>query len=299
MKPRTPARSRLLRALSALALVQASLGAQAAPDPLEDVNQAFHTAYASVRAAALERQGPLLMVSGDEILLYRGRAQVARAVIRPARYHLLKAACHVPLVILLTGAGGLDPAKRTFLEAFRGKVASFRAELERNHAPEAPKQEAILGPAARFLDAALAKGSIGAADLEAFAGAVRAPVEANLRAAAAVELEALDRVVRAWKAQLRPGEWGALRVLVIGAHMAREGEVSWQYFSRLLGQDREGDRLVFAEEKWDPEAALALLASHKVDRGLGEALFGDPWRLHQDVMAGAAKIWLDSHPAGR
>lgn len=288
-----------LPVLAALVLASAAHGATVPADPLAELNQAFHAAYASARAAALERQGPVVVVSGDELLLYRNHAQVARAVVRPARYHLLKVACHVPLAILLEGPGSLDPARRAFLEEIRRNLGSAKAGLERADAGEARRQEPLLGASIRMLDAALAKGAIGPEDLDAFAKAVREPVEANLREAAGIELACLDRVVGVWKAQLRPGEWEALRVLVIGSHMAREGEVSWQYFARLLGEDREGDRLVFAEEKWDPEAAMALLASHRVDRGLGAVLFGDPWRLHRDVMADAAKKWLDTHPAGR
>ena len=84
-------------------------------------------------------------------------------------------------------------------------------------------------------------------------------------------------------------------MVLIGSHMAREGEVAWQYFSRLLGQALEGDRIIYAEGRWEVKDALDLLATHGLDRRLGAAFFGDPGRMHRDVLADAAKDWLDGH----
>jgi hypothetical protein len=154
----------------------------------------------------------------------------------------------------------------------------------------------ILAASLEFLDGALAEGSVPAQRLQAFSIALKGPLEALAKRAAAMQLEALARVVPTWRAGLAPGEWEVLRVVVIGSHMARDGEIAWQYFARLLGEAREGGRLVFAEEKWDPRDALALLATHRVDRDLGEAFFGDPERMHRDLLADAAGVWLEAHP---
>jgi hypothetical protein len=40
------------------------------------------------------------------------------------------------------------------------------------------------------------------------------------------------------------------------------------------------------------KAALELLATHGVDRGLGAAFFGDPARMHRDLLADAAMAWV-------
>ena len=54
-----------------------------------------------------------------------------------------------------------------------------------------------------------------------------------------------------------------------------------QYFARLLGEPGEGQR------------ALDLLGTRRVDAGLGAAFFGDPARLHRDLLGDAAKGALD------
>jgi len=155
----------------------------------------------------------------------------------------------------------------------------------------------LLAPSLSFLDGALVRGEV--TGLDAYCAAMRGPLEALAREAAALELEALERVVRARCRDLPAADWDRVRVVVIGSHMAREGEVGWQFFTRLLGEDREGGRLVFAEEKRDPREALKLLATHAVDGDLGRAFFGDPDRMHRDVLAPGAGNWLDSHPLPR
>jgi len=95
-------------------------------------------------------------------------------------------------------------------------------------------------------------------------------------------------------------DWRALRVVIIGSHMAREGEVAEQYFLRLLGEAGEGDRVVYAEGLWQPRDALDLLATHRVDLGAGAAFFGEPMRMHRDILGDGARRWLDAHvPPGR
>ena len=69
--------------------------------------------------------------------------------------------------------------------------------------------------------------------------------------------------------------------------MAREGEIAMQYFEKLFGE-REGLRLVFAEELWDEPSELRLLATHVLDASVGEGFFGDARRMHRDLLADAA-----------
>jgi hypothetical protein len=284
-------------------LFAVSLGVAAvepAPDPLATLNAAFRSAYATERSAGVESQGPVVVVSGDELLLYRNNAVTARAVIRPEAFHRSKSVSHVPLALrlLVKGAGGgpLGAERVARLLEIRGAVAAAL-----HGAPEAfpeGREDAVkvLSGSLAFLDGALAAGRVSEAQLQGFGLALKEPLEALAKRAAVLQLEAMARVVPAWRSGLASGEWEALRVVVIGSHMAREGEIAWQYFARLLGDGREGGRLVFAEEKWNPRDALALLATHRVDADLGEAFFGDPGRLHRDLLADAAGVWLEAHP---
>jgi hypothetical protein len=50
---------------------------------------------------------------------------------------------------------------------------------------------------------------------------------------------------------------------------------------------------------WNEKDALNLLAPHVVDESADEAFFGDPMRMHRDLLADAAKAYLDAHPIPR
>jgi len=250
---------------------------------LEELDAIFHEAYASAREEALARQGPVAVVAGDRIRLYRDLKVVAEAVIRPPRYHHLKALSHVPLAVRLTGlplAGRpLDAKGAAALRRIRSRLAAL---------PREPILDASLG----FLDGVLGRGALSREELDAFCGSLRGPLEAAMGEAAVLELEGLDAAVKAWG----PKPPGDLRVVIMGSHMAREGEITWQFFARLLGESREGHRIVYAEEKADPGEALALLAAHAVDGDLGSAFFREASRMHRDLLGDAARAWLDVHP---
>ena len=83
--------------------------------------------------------------------------------------------------------------------------------------------------------------------------------------AARVELDALHSQVSEWRRQMTPDEWKALHVVVMGAHMPRDSEITMQYFQRLLDEPIEGRRIIFAEGLWEEPRALDLLGTHLVD----------------------------------
>jgi len=103
----------------------------------------------------------------------------------------------------------------------------------------------------------------------------------------------LHTQVTAWRKEMSAGDWAKLRVLVIGPHMPREGLVVMQYFSKLLNEPQEGRRIVYAEGLWEEPRALDLVGTHLLDGAVSEAFFGDYWRMHRDLLADAAKDYLD------
>jgi hypothetical protein len=280
-------------ALVCMLLAPGFSGAPPAPDPLTQFNAAFRETYARVKADSLTR-GAVLMVSGDELLLYRNGAETARATIRPALYHRFKAVAHVPLALhLLLGQGG---GTREQILGLRALAAAARAGLGTWAPPPAlAGQEQILDGCLRLMDERLAPGGLAPGRLDAFAAAMGPLVLASADWAAALELEALHRQVARYRNDIPAGEWADLRVVVIGAHMARDGEVAMQYFQRLLGEAGEGSRIVYAEGLWQPRDAMDLLATHRVDLGEGAAFFGEPMRMHRDILADGARKWLDGH----
>jgi hypothetical protein len=264
-----------------------------AGDPLTTFNDAFRQTYAKAKADTLARSGPVLLLSGDQLLLYRNNVKVAETTVRPPLYHQLKAVAHMPLALhlLFSAPGGPSREQLAGLKAMAGAV---RADLGRWAPPPLlAHQERILDGCLGLLDRQL-RGP-DAAGLDAFALAMAPLVLANADQAAALELEALHREVARFRQGMAPGDWDALRVVVIGSHMAREGEVAMQYFSRLLAEPEEGNRLIFAEGLWQPKDAMDLLATHRVDLGEGAAFFREPMRMHRDVLADGARKWLDRH----
>jgi hypothetical protein len=270
-----------------------------APDPLEQINVSFHDAYDQAKAAWLARSGPVLLLAGERVALYRDGVQVAEQPLRPALYHRLKEVAHLPvgLYLLLSGPGsGADPAAR--LRPLRALAAAAEDGLERWCPPEhLPRQRQILEPCLRLLDQTLAQGP-SPERLARFAAELGPLVLANADAAAAQELQQLDQAVARLGAGLAAQDRLALKVVIAGAHMAREGEVSLQYFLRLLGERGEGGRVVYAEGLGQPREALGLLATHQVDLGAGAAFFKEPGRMHRDLLADGARRWLDAHAIG-
>jgi hypothetical protein len=266
-------------------------------DPLDQLNAAFRDAYAKARQESLARGGPVLMVSGDELVLYRHNVRLAGEVVRPAGYHRLKAVAHVALALhLVLGAQGGQTPDGAALRAIRALALAARDDLKHWASPaDLPRQERILDGCLQLLDDQLKPDGLAPGRLAAFGAAMGPLVLANADTAAALELEALHRAVARFRKGMDAGDWTALRVVIIGSHMAREGEVASQYFARLLGEPGEGERIIFAESLWQPKDALDLLATHRVDLGAGAAFFGEPMRMHRDILADGARKWLDAH----
>ena len=106
-------------------------------------------------------------------------------------------------------------------------------------------------------------------------------------------IAATHEQVRAWRATLTGDEWKRLTVIVLGGQLPRRDNLAVQYFARLLGEPGEGRRIIYAEGLGDEQRALDLLGTRLVDTGLGAAFFGDPARLHRDLLGDAAKEALD------
>jgi len=298
MSPRLP--PVLPRAL-ALGLLASTLGlgAQGAPEALDRLNAAFLNTYREAKAR--QPPGTVIVLQGDRARLLRGGAVVAEAEVRPALYHRLKAVDHVVLALHLELAAldgrPLTLPTRDRLATWRTLTAQARAGLEPSFPQGAvvQRQQRILDRALGALDALLRSAPGAAVQAGPLARDLAPDLMANVDAAAALQLEALHRAVSGWRKAMAPAEWAGLRVVILGAHMPREGEVTWQYFSRLLGQPREGDRIIYAEGLGTLPDALDLLATHGVDRALGTAFFGDPDRMHRDLLADGAKAWLEAN----
>lgn len=267
-------------------------------ESLVALNDAFRRVYGDAKQRMLAEAGPVIIVKGDTAVLLRDGRRVEADVNVPV-YHSLKAIAHVPLGIyaaLTPGEGPLDAERLRTLERLDGLIRAARPGLAGLglSATALARQEEILAQSLAFLDDVRARREFRRAGLEAFTHRMAPLVMGNVRDAARAQLDALHARVAAWRSELGPAEWERLHVVIVAAHMPREGEVTFQYWSRLLREPVEGRRIVYAEAQWEEPRALDLLAQHLLDGSGGEAFFGDFMRMHRDLLADEAREYLPS-----
>ena len=277
-------------------------GGEGAQDPLLDtLNSEFRAQYQQALAATLAHAGPVILEEGDSLILVR-QGERTSVQVKPLEYHELKAVAHIPLALFVMLSfppeASLSADRRKLLEHYRELMVSASATLPGRHftADQLPRQKQIFSASFQLLDGVLARGHVTPAALESFTRQMAPLLLANVRDATALEMRALYTTLADWRKQLTPAEWKALHVVMIGPHMPREQECSIQFFQRLFREPEEGKRIIYAEALWNEKDALNLLATHVVDEAAGAAFFGDPMRMHRDLLADAARAYLDAHP---
>lgn len=262
----------------------ACAGAAPRPDPLADLNRIARGAYAEARGRALTGAGPVLIVGPAHVTLLNGGSRTEYEL-APARYQELKSIAHLALG----------------LHALHYRAVPDRAAVERLRAASGQALDALQGLTPGQMERQREIVRISFDETRPVAARERALAPlllANALDAARAEIADLDAAVEGVRRALAPAEFARLHVIVVGAHMAREGEIAMQYFGKLLGEG-EGLRLVFAEGLWDEPSELQLLATHLLDASVGESFFGDPLRLHRDLLSDAATQVLAATPAQR
>jgi hypothetical protein len=273
----------------------------AAEDPLVLLNAAFRAAYRQARTEAVAHTDAIILAEGDKLVLLRGGKRTEADVTAPL-YHELKALGHVPLALHVMLAPGserpLEEAKLEQLRKYRPLVTAARGNLEQRKFPPdlRASQAAMLDHALAFLDKALERKQVTARDLARLTGAreIRHGIEAGVTAAAKAQIDALHRQILAWQNELTVTEWRRLKVVVMGSQMPRREHTQVQYFAKLLHEEGEGRRIVYAEALWDEAKALDLLGTHLVDTPIGQAFFDNPERMHRDLLGEAAWQYLQT-----
>ncbi len=278
--------------------------AEAQAVSLDELDLAFRAAYAQHRATVLASAGPVIIVSGDDlVLLHEGRRTQVR--FSPAIYHTLKSYSHAPLalhVMLVSRTDQpLDDAAIEHLRNFHRLLVAAHQQIEKLGLSDEDRQaqQALCDESLTLVDVVLTERRIAAPRLEAFTRHIGPALLANSARAARVQLDALDLQVQSWRKELGPEAWSKLRVIVEGSHMVRTGNLAVQYFDRLLAVKENEHRIVFTEGIYEESRALQVLGTVIVDTRIGESFFGDPQRMHRDLLADAAAEYLKSWPATR
>jgi hypothetical protein len=277
----------------------AQSGAAPAPDPLVAVNAEFREQYARARTEALAKTGPVIVVyEGSKLVLIRNGTRT-EATFVPASDSVLKSVAHVPLGVFVSlrdfSDRSIDETTSRVIQRYIGLISRALKSLEHRgfSQPVVERQQRILTESMRFLDKAISAKTVSSQDLKAFTRSMGPLVLENIGDAARAQIDGLHSHVTEWRRRLTPIEWASLHVVVIGVHMARDGELATQYFLRILGEQEEGRRVVYAEGLWEEARALELLGTHVIDGNAGEAFFGNFLRMHRDVLADAARAHLD------
>lgn len=273
-------------------------GVYAQTPALTALNNEFRASYAQAKQRVLAAAGPVLLANGNQYsLLHDGRREEAHITI-PV-YDPVKTIAHIPLAIYVTltpGDGSLDDGRMKTLAELRALIPPAEASLDTValSAGTIARQKRIAAASLGFLNDVAANRRVARALLVSFTRDMAPLVLQNVTEAARAELDAVNTQVSAWRHELSPQAWSQLHVVIIGPHMPREKLSVMQYFLRLLNEPAEGGRVIYAESLWDEQKAMDLLATHLLDGGVGEAFFGDPMRMHRDLLGDAAAEYLPS-----
>jgi hypothetical protein len=269
-------------------------------DALTALNNDFRAEYTAAKKEALAQEGPVILSEGDKLVFLRRGAR-EEAVVKPPIYHELKAVSHIPLALEVMLAAEPNPLSETRLARlahYRDLLSAAQGSLtsEGFSPQQVARQKQIVEASRSLLDKVIAAKSVDETELHKFTRGMAPLLWANVNEAAGAEMQRLYAQMPKWCREMSPEEWRTFHVVIIGPHMPREQEVSYQYFARLLGQRREGERVIYAESLWQERDALDLLATHIVDEQAGAAFFDDPMRMHRDLLGDAAEAYLDAHP---
>jgi hypothetical protein len=263
---------------------------------LTALNNAFRAAYAEARTRVLASASPTLIVNGDNFSLLRDGRRVEANTGTPI-YDPVKTIAHIPLAIYVTltpGDGPIGDDRLRTLAGLRELIPPAEASLDsvKLSAATLARQKKIVAASLEFLDDVVSKSKFERSSLISFTHSMTPLVMENVTEATRAQLDAIHAQVSAWRREMSTQEWDQLHVLIIGPHMPREDLVVTQYFLRLLHEPAEGRRVVYAESMWEEPQALELLGTHLLDGSVGEAFFGDYWRMHRDLLGDAAKQYL-------
>jgi hypothetical protein len=203
--------------------------------------------------------------------------------------------------------GAKFPAEQ--LTAYRAAMVAANATITAQRFSDPgmlARQRRMMARAFRFVDDIVAAGQVDNATLVQYTKDVGNDTLANVDDAARARVDALHITLTQWRADkniLPPELWAGFRFITHSSHMANEGDLAAQYFARALSQDpanpdvlpnHPNTRVIYLDDGVISEnLALADLGSHYTDYAGAEAMFGDKYRLHRDILADSTTAYLD------
>ena len=282
------------------ALAQATDKSAAEMTALTKLNDKFRQLYGEAKASVLNpKDTPVIICYGDHMQLIFGdkRDQVAFIT---SSYTALKIIDHIPLALFCLLQDNCDKplsAKaKADLEELKELTLKARLELPNQNYPKATmaRQTVLVDTSLKFLNTTLESGQVSSQNLNSFVDGLRPEILENAYEAVSAQLAKQDERVAIWKKELG-ANWSNLKVVIVSGHMPREQHSSFQYFAKILGVKREGDKIIYSEGPADEKDALNLLQTHMLDKKVGQSFFNDRWRMHRDFLSDGAARYLRSH----
>ena len=278
--------------------------------PMALVNCDFHKAYEKRVEQILKTFGApggravILDLDGHLVLKYHGKTETFD--VTPNAYQEVKVFAHASLAVYLLlfqkNAGQLDSQIQQDLTALKQQVQQSATLIPSIKIPLKDKEKVtqLATMTENFLQGVLTKGSWTTAGADVYFQQVKSLIFDTTKIAAKLEIDALDKAINPWLAEMSPEEQKKIGIVVATAHQARAREVALQYFAYKFGHRfGEGasleDGLVVLENKFDENSALKLLARHYLDRGAGKVMFKEPFKIQSDLLGDAAASLLSDH----
>jgi hypothetical protein len=269
-------------------------------DEMSKLDRSFQDSYAEAKSQIRESLGPVIIVASDVMLLRNGKRENVDFI--PDEYTITKTIDHIPLdiFVILTNATDkpLSDKTKSKLREVDAFIDKTRPEVDKSGLPAAsiPRQHKIMDMSKSFIAATLSAGAISHKELQSFTRSVSKLTLDNADEAEAAALTKFDAIIAGWHKNMSADEWNRTNAIVVGGHMPRIENSSMQYLQKLFKQKQEGDRVIYFEGDFDEAKALDLLVSHILDRRIAIDFYTDPWRMHRDLLADAAKKYLKKHP---
>lgn len=279
-----------------LAATRLALALDPGPDPYAELNRTAREAYGAAKAQVLRPDQPVFVVS-DKLTLIKGRERWSEAF-TPGLYTNLKSLSHIPLGLFAVASARShtpdDPQWYKRIATLRDFAKASLLTLDQNGLSDAQKARlrGLLERSIAYADKALAESEPDPAALRNYARAVAPATLANAADAAKARLEEMHRAVTRLRTRLAPGEWEKAYALILAPKTPRVGNLEYEYFINAMGPGSAEKRVIYAESIFDSEVALGLLRTLLIDRTVGEAFYGDPYRMERDLLGDGATAEL-------
>lgn len=270
-----------------------------ASDAFRQMDKFFRSTYVQARDQTLRDTGPIIFVqSEDLILFYDGKSIKSAPPL--SDYRTLTTVSHLTLTIFLLlepyGEGPLSESRIDSLKTLQNLTKSMQSELSERLAENpdmVESQKRVIAKTLSLIKQIIAQKSWSTKDLDDFLDDVKPQILQNIKLAAKFRIDHFHRQIVIWKQNISTEDWDRLHVIVSGPAMPRKNNLAVQYFSKLLGVRGEGEKIIYAESVFQPTRAMQILGTNLLDAQIGEGYFGDPWRMHRDLLGNAAAVYLD------